>query len=176
MNHKTSSPMATTAGNVSAQVADGSSRLPAGSWRAVLEFARYFIASAGALGVDVALYQLGLRLGWSYPFAALLGFCAGAVVAYVASVRWVFQSRTVRHASLEFGLFIAIGAAGLLLTEVLLWIAIGKFGWPPFVSKLGTSAVVFAFNFALRKFLLFSAARPQRAGRPTTSPLVERAP
>jgi putative flippase GtrA len=128
-----------------------------GTWRALLELARYFVASAAALGVDFVLYRLGLGIGWNYMLAALLGFCAGAVVAYVASVRWVFDARAVRNAGLEFGLFVAVGIGGLLLTELLLWLAIGKLGWPPLLAKLATSAVVFAFNFVLRKVLLFSA-------------------
>lgn len=124
---------------------------------AVVELLRYFVASAAALGADVGLYRLGLRLGWAYPIAALLGFCAGAVVAYVASVRWVFSARTVRSASLEFGLFVAIGVGGLLLTELLLWIAIGRLGFPPIGAKLATCAAVFVFNFGARKILLFSS-------------------
>lgn len=130
-----------------------------GRRHAILEFARYFVASAGALAVDVGLYRLALSLGWRYPFAALLGFCAGAVVAYLASVRWVFRARAVRNTGLEFGLFVAVGVGGLLLTELFLWVAIGQLGWPALPSKLGTSAIVFAFNFAVRKTLLFSARR-----------------
>ena len=130
-----------------------------GRRHAILEFARYFVASAGALAVDVGLYRLALSLGWRYQFAALLGFCAGAAVAYLVSVRWVFRARAVRNAGLEFGLFVSVGLAGLLLTELLLWLAIGRLGLPTLPSKLGASAVVFAFNFAVRKTLLFSARR-----------------
>jgi len=143
---------------------------------ALLEFLRYFVASAGALCADVGLYRLGLWLGWAYPLAALLGFCVGAVVAYVASVRWVFSARAVRNAKLEFGLFVAVGVAGLLLTELLLWLAIGRLGLPPMGAKLGTSTVVFGFNFIVRKLLLFSTAGPGRATRSATPLPLERAP
>ncbi len=134
-----------------------------GGARTLLELGRYFIASAVALGVDFGLYRLGLRLGWSYLLAALLGFSAGAVVAYFASVRWVFSARAVGNVGLEFGLFVGVGVAGLLLTELLLWLAVGKLGLPPLSAKLGTSAVVFAFNFVSRKVLLFSAKGRGRA-------------
>jgi putative flippase GtrA len=143
--------------------------------RAINEFARYFVASAGALAVDVGLYRLGLWLGWHYQLAALLGFCAGAVIAYLASVRWVFHARTVHNAGLEFGLFVAVGVAGLLLTELLLWIAIGTLGLQPLWSKLGTSAVVFGFNFILRKALLFSTQAADRRGQGAAQVPVERA-
>ncbi len=131
--------------------------------RQIAEFARYFVASAVALAVDVGLYRLGLSLGFRYQTAALLGFCAGAIVAYLASVHWVFRARAVRNAGLEFGLFVAVGLAGLVLTELLLWIAIGKLGLPPTWSKLGSSAVVFAFNFTVRKLLLFTKHSVKRS-------------
>ena len=120
------------------------------------EFVRYFLASAAALGVDVGLFTLALRQGaLPYSVCALIGFTAGAAVAYLASVRWVFDSRSVRNAGVEFGVFVAIGAAGLLLTEGLLWLFVGTWQWPAVLSKLSASGFVFVFNFAVRKLMLF---------------------
>jgi len=126
--------------------------------RAFLEFLRYLVASGGALAVDVGLYQLGLHLGLAYPVAALLGFGAGAVVAYVASVAWVFETRSVRSRGIEFALFVAVGVAGLLLTEFLLWLQIAHLGLPAGISKIGAAGIVFVFNFVVRKTALFRVA------------------
>ena len=128
-------------------------------WDLVTEFARYFAASGAALGVDIGLYQLSMHLGCSYAVAALIGFSAGAAVAYAASVMWVFGERSVRNAALEFGLFVLVGVGGLLLTEVLLWIEISRMGLPALWSKIGASGFVFVFNFAIRKLMLFSDYR-----------------
>ena len=125
--------------------------------RTAVEFLRYFAASGGALGIDFGLYRLGLHAGLTYPLAALAGFCAGAVFAYVASVFWVFEARSFSSAWLEFGLFVAIGIGGLLLTEALLWLEIGRLGLSPLGSKAGAACVVFLFNFGVRKFTLFRA-------------------
>jgi putative flippase GtrA len=125
--------------------------------RASVEFVRYFVASGGALAVDFGLYRFALHTGLAYPLAAVMGFCAGAVVAYLASVAWVFEARTIRRAGIEFGLFVAIGVAGLLLTEALLWLQIERLGMPALWSKGGAAGVVFLFNFAVRKALLFRA-------------------
>ncbi len=147
-----------------------SSPVPAGALRRIAEFVRYFVASAGAWCVDAGLYWLGLRAGLAYQWAAVIGFAAGAVVAYVASIAWVFEARTLRRAALEFGLFVAIGVAGLLLTELLLWLQIECFGESRLWSKVGASGVVFIFNFAVRKTLLFGSrdvqadAMPEAAG------------
>lgn len=126
--------------------------------RAVLEFIRYFVASGGALGVDFGLFRLGLHAGLAYPLAALIGFCAGAVVAYVASVFWVFENRSVRRTGVEFGLFVAIGVAGLLLTEAILWLEIEQMGRPALWSKAVAAGIVFFFNFGVRKITLFRAS------------------
>jgi putative flippase GtrA len=126
--------------------------------RPLLEFMRYFVASGGALAIDFGLYRLGLQVGLAYPLAALAGFCAGAVFAYLASVLWVFETRSVSRAGLEFGLFVAIGLAGLLLTEAILWLEIERLGMPVLWSKAGAAGIVFLFNFGLRKITLFRAS------------------
>lgn len=128
---------------------------PRAARRTASEFVRYFVASGGALGVDFGLYRLSLAIGLAYPLSALIGFCAGAVVAYLASIAWVFEARSVRRASVEFGIFVAIGVAGLALTEALLWLQVERFGLPPLWSKVGAAGVVFVFNFIVRKTMLF---------------------
>jgi putative flippase GtrA len=124
---------------------------------AAAEFVRYFAASGLALAVDVGLFRAALWMGWQYPLAAMLGFVGGVAVAYVVSVRWVFETRAVKSATLEFGAFIAVGVAGLLLTEGLLWIAVERLGLAPLPAKLCVAVAVFLFNFGLRKAMLFSA-------------------
>ena len=136
----------------------GAARATAAPRRPILEFLRYFAASGGALGIDFGLYRLGLHVGFAYPLAALIGFCAGAVFAYVASVLWVFETRSVSRAWVEFGVFVAIGIAGLLLTEAILWLEIERLRWPALWSKAGAAGIVFFFNFGVRKITLFRAS------------------
>ena len=121
------------------------------------ELARYLVASAIALGVDTGLYALGLRLQLGYPLAAVLGFLGGVAVAYLLSVRWAFRTRRLGDARIEFIVFAAIGALGLLLTEALLWLQIDVLGFGPLAAKLTASCAVFFFNFGARKLVLFKA-------------------
>lgn len=127
----------------------------------MLDFLRYLVASALALGADFGLYAGAMRLGASYPVAACIGFCAGLALAYVLSVRWAFEVRTMRDARIEFAVFAGVGLAGLLLTESLLWLAIGELGLNALVAKIGAAGCVFLFNFSVRKALLFSPALRQ---------------
>jgi putative flippase GtrA len=120
------------------------------------EFVRYFGCSAVALGVDGGLFALGLRLGLPYPLAAAIGFIAGLWVAYALSVRFVFGERRMRDERAELLVFAAIGVAGLLLTELLLWLLVGHAHWNAGYAKVASAGFVFCFNFGARKALLFT--------------------
>jgi putative flippase GtrA len=137
-----------------------------GTSAGLVELARYFVASAVALGVDTGLYAVGLRLGLGYPLAAIAGFLAGLTVAYLISVRWAFRARRLRNARVEFAVFAAIGVLGLLLTESLLWLQIDVLAFGAMPAKLLTSCGVFVFNFGARKLVLFQAV-PADASRAT---------
>jgi putative flippase GtrA len=135
--------------------------------RTLGELARYFVASAVALGVDTGLYALGLRLHLGYPLAAVLGFGGGLAVAYLISVRWAFTTRRFGDARIEFAVFALIGVLGLLLTESLLWLQIDVLAIGPLPAKLAASCGVFFFNFGARKLLLF---KPHPGGRAPETP------
>ena len=124
----------------------------------MIEFIRYLICSALALGADFGLYALSLRIGLPYPVAACIGFSAGLAIAYFLSVRWAFKVRAFQDARLEFVIFAAVGVAGLLLTEGLLWVQIDLLGLNRLLAKIFASGFVFLFNFGVRKTLLFSLA------------------
>ncbi len=134
-----------------------------GARQTLVELARYFVASAIALGVDTGLYALGLRLHFGYPLAAILGFLGGLAVAYLISIRWAFRTRRLGNARIEFVVFAAIGVLGLLLTESLLWLQIDVLAFGPLPAKLAASCGVFLFNFGARKFVLFKAVPAGRA-------------
>lgn len=121
------------------------------------EFARYFGCSALAFGVDVGLYTALLKLaGWGYAGAAALSFMVGLVVVYALSVKVVFRTRRLTDARAEFTLFAAIGVAGLLLTQGLLWLLVEGLDTEPVLARVMAAGLVFLVNFSLRKLMLFS--------------------
>jgi putative flippase GtrA len=135
------------------------SKLPARIYRS--DLFRYFGASLLALAVDVATFSGCLRvLGLSVSWSASLGFVAGAAVAYFASIRWVFRDRAFGNApALEFLTFVAIGVAGLGITQFVLWMGVTELGLVPELVKLGAAGVTFTFNYVMRKSLLFATSR-----------------
>ena len=107
------------------------------------EGSRYLVASAIALAVDVAAYVALMRLaGVHYLVAAPIGFSCGLVAIYLLSARWAFAVRRYADRRVEFGLFAAIGLAGLALS--------------PEAAKLLSAMLVFCFNFSARKLMLFT--------------------
>jgi putative flippase GtrA len=123
----------------------------------VPELIRYALASAIALSVDTALlWLLVKRAGWFYIPASIASFIIGAAVAYLLSVRFVFRYRHVRSRSLEFGSFVSLGVAGLLVNTATLAIAVSAVGLGIITAKLLAAGCTFTTNFTLRRQLLFS--------------------
>lgn len=121
------------------------------------EFLLYFAASAAALALDTTVFDLSIRLGVSLAVSASLGFSLGLMLIYTISTRLVFSQHRLADRRNEFGLFALIGAAGLLLTQALLWLLVKQLGVAPLMAKLASACAVFLFNFALRKTLVFTA-------------------
>ncbi|KRG86337.1 GtrA family protein [Stenotrophomonas sp. CW117] len=123
------------------------------------DLVRYLIASLVALAMDMAVLSCGLRLfhlalGW----AATSGFVAGAITAYLLSIRWVFRQRVLERAPMvEFLSFVGIGVAGLGVTQMVLWLGATKLGLLPEMVKLAAAGATFAFNYLARRSLLFMA-------------------
>jgi len=121
------------------------------------EGVRYFAASALALGMDVATYSgLMFVAGVHYLLAAPLGFALGLVLIYLLSVRWVFVHRRLANPRIEFVVFTLIGFAGMGINELVLYAGVERFGLGPVQAKIPSAALVFCFNFATRKLLLFT--------------------
>lgn len=121
------------------------------------EFLRYFFVSLLALAVDLGIFSASLRLAeLPWAWAAVLGFFAGGLTAWWLSVHWVFRHRRFAKSPLmELGSFVAIGIAGLGITELVLWLGIVYLAFAPELSRLMAAGATFVFNFAVRKCLLF---------------------
>ena len=120
------------------------------------EVLRYGLVSAVALAVDTSvLYVFVNYVGWHYLPASVPAFSAGATVAYLLSVRFVFRFRHLRSVPLEFASFVALGLAGLLVNAAALFVAISAVGLGLITAKVLAAGCTFATNFTLRRQCLF---------------------
>jgi len=124
------------------------------------EGVRYLVASALALAVDVSAYSGLIRLaGVNYLVAAPVGFALGLATVYVLSIRWVFRQRRLKSARMEFALFASLGLTGMAINQWIVYVGVDLFGLSYELAKIASTGVVFFFNFASRKLLLFTHFR-----------------
>ncbi len=122
-----------------------------------VEFARYLLVALAALAVDMLILSVMVR-GFEIPipWAAAAGFLGGGWVNYALSVRLVFAQRRMSSSPRsEFLYFMAIGVAGLLVTEVVMAAGVVLFPEALGAIKLAAAGVTFMINFLLRKMVLF---------------------
>jgi putative flippase GtrA len=121
------------------------------------ELALYGLASALALGLDGGLLLALTALGVNYLVASATGFVSGMAVTYLLSVSMVFRHRPVADRRREFVGFVAVGLAGLVLTQGLMALWVEALRMSPGLAKIPTAGIVFVFNFTVRRALLFKA-------------------
>jgi putative flippase GtrA len=124
--------------------------------RFMRDLIRYGAASVGALALDYGVLMVltkAFRMG--YLTAAAIGFLSGLALIYLLSVRYVFEGRRARAPRVEALGFLAMGLAGLALTEVLMRFFVADLGLTLTLAKAATAAFVFMFNFLTRRGLLF---------------------
>ena len=92
---------------------------------------------------------------WSSVFSSL---CAGGI-NYLLSTIWVFNQSKVKNKPLEFILFTAIGALGLLLNVFFLWLLTDCIGIYYMFSKVIAMILVFTLIFFIRKYVLFTTKK-----------------
>ena len=122
-----------------------------------IQLFRYLVSGGPAFLVDAGLLALLTEcfgrehlLLWT-----AIAFAAGLVITYLFSILWVFDRRNMKSRAAEITVFALIGVSGLGLTELLMWLFADKAGMHYLVAKVATTVLVFFWNFAAKKLLLF---------------------
>jgi putative flippase GtrA len=84
-------------------------------------------------------------------------FIAGAVVAYWLSITLAFRRHRMRDRRVELLGFVAIGAMGLIINTSVIYTAVKFLGLHYMLAKSAAAGFTFAFNFIVRRQLLFVA-------------------
>ena len=90
-----------------------------------------------------------------YLISAAIAFLLGLTINYFLSIIWVFKKRAIKSKYIEFVIFTLIGIFGLALNEFLMWSFTEILNTHYLFSKLISTALVYLWNFFIRKFILF---------------------
>ena len=122
-----------------------------------LQLFRYVFVGGFAFVVDYGLlFVLTEFVHTNYLLSAAFAFVSGLIVNYVLSTTWVFNQHNSSSRYKEFFVFSIIGVIGLLLNEAIMYVGTDMMGFHYMVSKLASTAMVFFWNFFVRKIILFS--------------------
>ncbi len=116
--------------------------------------ARYFFAALIGLIVDYGTLVFSKEiLNFHYLLAAASGFMFGLVVVYLLSNKYVFGQQKLESKTHNFIIFGLIGAVGLGILSVLMWLFTGLAGLNYVLSKTLATIFVFIWNFLARRNL-----------------------
>jgi putative flippase GtrA len=127
------------------------------------EFSRYVLVGGTAFVLDISLLYLFknyvfYNLEHGVYIAAALGFIGGLIYNYILSLAFVFETAKTRNKGKTVSAFVVfslVGVAGLLLTELGMYIGIEIFAINYLIVKILVSGIVLIWNYGIRKILIF---------------------
>ena len=103
----------------------------------------------------VVLTILTETFGVHYLTSAAIGFIIATLFNYVASMRYVFNSRFGPHEKRkELIIFILLSVVGLGLNQFFMWLFVEFFSIFYIFSKVLATVLVMAWNFVSRKIFI----------------------
>jgi putative flippase GtrA len=120
-----------------------------------ITYARYIVASAGALAVDMGIFMALLRADMPATSASVMGYVSGIGAHWLLSSRAVFTDASESGRNRQKLLFIASALVGLAITAAIVGAA-DMLGIDPRIAKLGAIGVAFNATYLLRKRIVFS--------------------
>lgn len=123
-----------------------------------LRFARYLLASIGALAVDMGCFLALLSAGAWPATASAAGYCVGIVAHWLLSSRAVFADTVAARGpsrTQQKILFVISALIGLGLTTLIVWVG-ARAGLDPRIAKVAAIGVSFSVTWLLRSKVVFS--------------------
>ena len=123
----------------------------------ILQFFRYVFVGGIATVADWGiLYFLTSAAGIHHLVSAVISFLAGLAVNFVLSRFFVFKADEARfNASAEFIGYGLIGAAGLGITEAIMFVMTDRLSVHYMISKMTATAIVLVWNYIARKKIIY---------------------
>ena len=120
------------------------------------QLARFVIAGGITASLDFfTLYLLVHLKVMGYFYASAIGFLLGSSLNYLISIKWVFYSGKFKYRTNEYILFIILTSIGLLINQLVMYLAVSLINIFYLIAKLMALVIVTAYNFIFKKFIVF---------------------
>jgi putative flippase GtrA len=124
----------------------------------LLNLVKYAIVGGCATVIDLGIFAVfAVWLPFNYLVVGGVGFLLGTAINYVLCVRYVYVSGQRFTARVEVVGVYLVGGVGLILHEVILYLAYERYALPLMLCKVLAIGLVFFWNFSLRNFYLFAS-------------------
>ena len=124
------------------------------------ELIKYVIAGSFAFFRDFSTIYISTEfIGLHYLISGFIGYGVGLIVSYFLNVTWVFSYRKYDRKIIEFSIFNVIVIAGLMLNEMIIYMAVNDFEVHYLYGKIASGFIIFLFNYYAKKSFLFNESK-----------------
>ena len=85
-----------------------------------------------------------------YFASSAVSFTVSVIVNYILSMRFVFTGKEDMTKAQEMVIFVALSMIGLVMNQMLMWVAVDHLGMFYAVAKIFSTMVVNTYNFIFR--------------------------
>lgn len=126
-----------------------------------IRFVRYFVASIGALAVDMGSFLLLLQTPLHAGASAAIAYTLGIIAHWILLSRSVFEDGTHEAGAArtrQKAVFLFATWAGLAVTTAIVGLSV-EYGADPKLAKGVAVVISFVMNYFIRKHFIFTAQR-----------------
>lgn len=90
----------------------------------------------------------------NYLISSGCSFSVSVIVNYILSIKFVFDADRDANKVKQFLVFLFFSIGGLIINQVVMWVAVDLLGIFYMISKIGATAIVMVYNFITRKLFI----------------------
>ena len=90
----------------------------------------------------------------NYLISSGCSFSVSVIVNYILSIKFVFDADRDANKVKQFLVFLFFSIGGLIINQIVMWVAVDLLGIFYMISKIGATAIVMVYNFITRKLFI----------------------